>query len=127
MFQSNASLMGEGDDAGWITNSVVVHAVATSPGGPYSAADIAIGPRGRVSRQRNCTYRGGIPGRVCPVVVADDYWDAVTAHTPTPHSLSQLYIQVTTTVVQTGTTSTKSLRVRPLSGESSYFKHPPLW
>ena len=36
--------------------------------------DRTLHPRGR--------YNGGIPGTVCPVVQANDYWDALTAHTP---------------------------------------------
>ena len=85
MFQSNASLMGNtmpgaggggggGKSASWITNSDVVHAVSTTPEGPYRAVDIALGPRGRVRRVPNCTYRGGIPGLVCPVAQANDFW-----------------------------------------------------
>jgi hypothetical protein len=85
MFQMNASLMGgspHGAGASWITNSDVVHAVSETPGGPYIATDIALGPRGKVVRQPNCTYAPGLPSRVCPVVEADEFWDAATAHTP---------------------------------------------
>lgn len=90
MFQWNASLEppceygggGNNTCAGWISNSDVVHAVSNSPGGPYTAVDIALGPRGNIVRQANCSYKGGIPGYVCGVVQANDYWDALTAHTP---------------------------------------------
>jgi hypothetical protein len=78
----NASLMGTAGSASWIVNSDVVHAVSSTPEGPYRAADIALGPRGQVVRKANCTYQGGIPGQVCDVVQANDYWDAATAHTP---------------------------------------------
>lgn len=105
MFQMNASLMGGspyGEGASWITNSDVVHAVSKTPGGPFTATDIALGPRGNVIRcgrarsvhlhlgaahrpadcLANCTYVPGLPAQVCPVVEADEYWDAVTTHTP---------------------------------------------
>lgn len=85
MFQMNASLMGgspNGQGASWITNSDVVHAVSKTPGGPYAAADIALGPRGNVVRNSSCSYVPGLPAKVCPVVEADEFWDAATTHTP---------------------------------------------
>ena len=88
MFQWNASLdpkcegTKHGGCAGWITNSDVVHAVSSTPQGPFRAVDIALGPRGKIIRALNCTYKGGIPGTLCPVTQANDYWDAVTTHTP---------------------------------------------
>eukprot|EP00039_Didymoeca_costata_P010375 m.139653 g.139653 ORF g.139653 m.139653 type:complete len:515 (+) comp14804_c2_seq1:145-1689(+) len=81
-FQYNASLMGNNGSAGWITNSDVLHAVSSTPEGPYVASDIALGPRGRIYRQPNCTLKPGVPGIVCDVIQADDFWDSATAHTP---------------------------------------------
>lgn len=85
MFQMNASLMGntpQGPGASWITNSDVVHAVSKTPGGPYKVADIALGPRGAIVRNSSCSYLPGLPAKVCPVVEANEFWDAVTTHTP---------------------------------------------
>ena len=85
MFQMNASLMGNspyGQGASWITNSDVVHAVSKSPEGPYRVADIALGPRGKIVRDSNCSYQAGLPARVCPVRQANDFWDSATTHTP---------------------------------------------
>ena len=120
MMQGNAALMSSGGGASWITNSAVVHAVSSTPGGPYTATDIALGPRGKIIRAAtphgcsNPNPAGGHaqvdqinkntnksktdtlldqgspplppptlvdqapPAVVCPVVEANQYWDAVT-------------------------------------------------
>ena len=67
MFQFNGSLEPkcerDQECAGWVTNSDVVHAVSKTPHGPYRAADIALGPRGRIRRKAGCEYSAC--GRVC--------------------------------------------------------------
>ena len=95
MFQMNASLEPKCESvtcAGWETNSAVVHATSQRAGGPYTAVDIALGPRGRVTRINNCTYKGGIPGTVCAVKEANDFWDAVTTHTPSATRIGEWYL-----------------------------------
>ena len=95
MMQGNGALMGTGQGASWITNSAVVHALASAPGGPYSATDIALGPRGKITRATTpagCSdpavaHPGGrVPAVVCSVVVcsveANQFWDSATVHTP---------------------------------------------
>lgn len=45
----------------WLTDSIVVHASSPNPFGPYTAIDVALGPRGNSSHQ---------------------YWDSLTEHNP---------------------------------------------
>lgn len=58
MFPSNKTLDS------WLTNSVVVHAVAAEPQGPYTASDVALGPRGAAT---------------------DAFFDSITEHNPAAH------------------------------------------
>ena len=92
MMQGNGALMGTGQGASWITNSAVVHAVASRPGGPYTATDIALGPRGKITRATTpagcsdpaAAHPGSgsarVPAVVCPVTEANQFWDAVTVY-----------------------------------------------